>query len=51
MSAPFREENREEERRGVAGKVTWDGKKNHLKYSTEFLDFVITAANSSETRF
>lgn len=47
----FRDENREKERRGLAGKVIWDGKKDHLNYSIKFLDIVITVDNSSETCF
>lgn len=45
----FREEKREE-RGGLAGKVRWDGKKNHLKHSITFLGIVIVIDNSSETR-
>ena len=47
----FREEKRAKERGGRAGKVTWDGKKNYLKYSAKLLDVVITIDNSSETCF
>ena len=47
----FRDKKRDKERGVLAGKVTWDGKKNHLKYSLKFLDVVITVDNSSETCF
>lgn len=40
------ERGKEKEMGGLAGKVTWDGKKNHLKHSVKFLDDAITIDNS-----